>query len=141
MPAPTLPLATGGLALPAQRYTGSELLAPLFPKSHYQVAEEQTLAVKLNPPGCASGGAEQELNEREPVSIAQPCTSDPRRAAETNRSLPSNLCLLAFAWIKTERVAPCQDFWWTLLKIEAQKTEPLGASLPLNPGRVFPWTL
>lgn len=44
------------------------------------------------------------------VSIPQPCTSGPHWAAETNRSLPSNLCLLAIAWIKTEKGSSLSGF-------------------------------
>lgn len=134
MPAPTLSLATVGLAPPAQCHTGAEFLAPLVPKSHYQVTEGQgrpLLWSSVLQPGPRE--VEQELNEGEAVSIPQPCISGPHRVAETNRSLPSNLCLLATAWIKTERAAPCHNFWWTFLKIGVQKMEARGASLSLNP--------
>lgn len=64
----------------------------------------QTFAMECNP-----REVEQELDEGG-VSIPQPCTSSLHRAAETNRSLPSNLCLLAIAWIKTEKGSSLSGF-------------------------------
>lgn len=57
----------------------------------------------------------------------------------------TGLCLLTFAFCplpgsKQKGRLPVR-ISGRFLNIGAQKTEPLGASLSLNPGRVFPWTL
>lgn len=107
----------------------SRVPGTLIPKSHSQVTEGQTFAMSSALQSVPrGGGAGPEC--RRGYSYPSALHKRPRRVPETSRPLPSNLCLLAIAWIKTERAAPCQDFWWTLLKTGTQKTEPRGHPLP-----------
>lgn len=80
---------------------------------------------------CNPREVEQELDEGG-VSIPQPCTSSLHRAAETNRSLPSNLCLLAIACqvrIHPWRLSEVQGAQDWILRVTVHLVRVLGRDL------------